>query len=55
LTVGDGSEGTNLVMVGNYAASQFAISSDGRAGTLVTLQPTLPTGDISLGTPQKHA
>jgi hypothetical protein len=55
LTVSDGNEGANLVMLGDYAASQFAISSDGHTGTLVTLQATSPTADISLGTPQKHA
>jgi hypothetical protein len=54
LTVAAGGQAANLALLGNYTGSQFAISSDGQGGTLVTLQQMAPTGDTALATPQKH-
>lgn len=51
LIVSSAGETANLSLLGNYNASQFAVSSDGQGGTLVTLQQTSQT---SLATPQTH-
>jgi hypothetical protein len=36
LTVGDGSDAATIALIGGYAASFFAMSSDGHGGTLIT-------------------
>jgi hypothetical protein len=52
LTVGNSGDSANIVFVGSYTASQFAISSDGYGGTLVTAQQSSPAALASLTTPQ---
>jgi hypothetical protein len=48
LTVSDGTDTANLVLFGQYLASDFAISSDGHGGTLITdplpAPPTVASG-----------
>jgi hypothetical protein len=41
LTVSDGTHTANLLLLGQYVAAQFAMSSDGHGGTLIT-DPPLP-------------
>jgi hypothetical protein len=49
LTVSDGTDTANLVLFGQYLASDFAISSDGRGGTLIT-DPLPPAPTVADGT-----
>lgn len=48
LTVSDGTDTANLVLFGQYLASDFAISSDGRGGTLIT-DPLPPAPTVAHG------
>jgi hypothetical protein len=54
LTVSDGGRDAKIALLGNYMASEFATSSDGHGGTLVTAQPGSSTEQTSLMTPQIH-
>jgi hypothetical protein len=49
LTVSDGTDTANLVLFGQYMASDFAISSDSHGGTLIT-EPLPPTPTVANGT-----
>ncbi len=49
LTVSDGTDTANLVLFGQYLASDFAISSDGHGGTLIT-DPLPPAPTVADGT-----
>lgn len=48
LVIGDGTHTATIQLLGQYAASQFAFSSDGHGGTLVTAQalPAQTTADL---------
>jgi hypothetical protein len=48
LTVSDGTDTANLVLFGQYLASDFAISSDGHGGTLIT-DPLPPAPTVANG------
>jgi len=48
LVIGDGAHTATIQLLGQYAASQFAFSSDGNGGTLVTAQ-TSPAHVADLG------
>src|SRR5580700_2524329 len=49
LTVSDGTDTANLVLFGQYMASDFAISSDSHGGTLIT-EPLPPAPTVASGT-----
>lgn len=49
LTVSDGTDTANLVLFGQYLASDFALSSDGHGGTLIT-DPLPPAPTVASGT-----
>jgi hypothetical protein len=49
LTVSDGTDTANLVLFGQYLASDFAISSDSHGGTLIT-EPLPPAPTVANGT-----
>jgi hypothetical protein len=49
LTVSDGTDTANLVLFGQYMASDFAISSDAHGGTLIT-DPLPPAPTVADGT-----
>jgi len=48
LTVSDGTDTANLVLFGQYLAADFAISSDGHGGTLIT-DPLPPAPTVANG------
>jgi hypothetical protein len=48
LTVSDGTDTANLVLFGQYLASDFAISTDGHGGTLIT-EPLSPAPTLANG------
>ena len=54
LIVGDKGQAASLVLFGSYTASEFATSSDGHGGTLVTMQQAPPSAQTSL-TPQTRS
>ena len=39
LTVTDGVHTANIALIGQYMASEFAVSTDGHGGTLITFTP----------------
>jgi hypothetical protein len=46
--VNDGTHTANLLLLGQYAAAQFAMSSDGHGGTLIA-DPPVPQQPMLLG------
>jgi hypothetical protein len=54
LHVTDGTHTANIALMGNYMASTFVASSDGRGGTLV-VDPPAATGQNNLLAPPRHA
>jgi hypothetical protein len=43
LTVTDGVHAANIALIGQYTASEFALSNDGHGGTLITFEASSST------------
>ena len=51
LTVRNGAEAANIILLGNYMASTFAASSDGAGGTCIAELPPNPSQNTLLTSP----
>jgi hypothetical protein len=49
LTVTDGVHTANIALLGQYTASEFAVSNDRHGGTLITFQATTPDSTVTGG------
>jgi hypothetical protein len=49
LTVTDGVHTANMALLGQYTASEFAVSNDGHGGALITFEATTPDTTVTGG------
>jgi hypothetical protein len=49
LTVTDGVHTANIALIGQYTASEFAVSNDGHGGTLITFEASSSTATVTGG------
>jgi autotransporter passenger strand-loop-strand repeat protein len=54
LTVTDGVHTANIALIGQYTASEFAVSNDGHGGTLITFEASSSTTVVTGGNGKGH-
>jgi hypothetical protein len=54
LTVTDGVHTANIALIGQYTASEFALSNDGHGGTLITFEASSSTTTVTGGNGNGH-
>jgi autotransporter passenger strand-loop-strand repeat protein len=54
LTVTDGVHTANIALLGQYTASEFALSNDGHGGTLITFEASSSTTTVTEGNGNGH-